>query len=202
MAFTLELGDKAPNFNLPATDGKRYQLADFADAPVLVVFFTCNHCPYVVGSDEVTRQTAEKFIPRGVKFVGINANSKTTHPNDDFPHMVERMQEKRFPWLYLRDEDQAVALAYGALRTPHFYVFDADRRLVYTGRGVDNPRETSKMTVNDLENALTAHLADQAISTPLTNPIGCNVKWNNQDAHWMPPEACDLVWPEAAKQVA
>jgi len=202
MAFTLELGDKAPAFELPATDGKTYQLADFADAKALVVFFTCNHCPYVVGSEEITRSTAEKFAQRGVKFVGINSNSKTTHPDDDFSNMVERMEEKKFPWLYLRDEDQTVALAYGALRTPHFYVFDANRTLVYTGRGVDNPREVSKMTVNNLENALEEHLAGQTVSTPLTNPIGCNVKWEGQDAHWMPAEACDLVWPEQAKQPA
>ncbi|MEZ4863803.1 MAG: thioredoxin family protein [Caldilineaceae bacterium] len=202
MAFTLEIGDKAPDFELPATDGNTYQLADFADADTLVVFFTCNHCPYVVGSDEVTRRTAEKFMARGVKFVGINANSKKTHPNDDFPHMVQRMQEHNFPWLYLRDEAQDVALAYGALRTPHFYVFDEDRKLVYTGRGVDNPRETNKMTVNDLDRALEEHLAGKPVSVPMTNPLGCNVKWDGQDAHWMPPEACDLVWATPAKVAA
>ncbi len=75
MAFTLELGDRAPDFELPATDGKTYRLADFDDANVLVVFFTCNHCPYVIGSDEVTRQTAEKYGSQGVRFVGINSNS-------------------------------------------------------------------------------------------------------------------------------
>lgn len=198
MAFTLELGDSAPDFQLPATDGKSYGLNDFDDAKVLVIFFTCNHCPYVVGSDEVTRQTAEKYADQGVKFVGINANSARTHPDDDFPHMVERMQEHSFPWVYLRDESQEVALAYGALRTPHFYVFDAERKLVYTGRGVDNPRDTSQMTVNDLDNALAEHLAGKKISVPLTNPIGCNVKWDGKDAHWMPEEACDLVWPTQA----
>ena len=82
MAFTLEIGQSAPDFSLPATDGKTYSLADFADAPVLVVFFTCNHCPYVLGSDEVTRQTAEKFMPQGVRFIGINSNSVNTHPED------------------------------------------------------------------------------------------------------------------------
>jgi len=193
MAFTLQLGEKAPDFKLPATDGQTYQLTDFDAADVLVVFFTCNHCPYVTGSDEVTRQTAEKFAAQGVRFVGINSNSEETHPTDDFAHMVARMEEFNFPWVYLRDESQAVALAYGALRTPHFYVFDRDRKLVYTGRGVDNPRDTSQMTVNDLENALSEHLAGKPITTPLTNPIGCNVKWLNQDAHWMPPDACDLV---------
>jgi peroxiredoxin len=193
MAFTLQIGQKAPDFKLPATDGATYGLSDFDDAEVLVLFFTCNHCPYVLGSDEVTRQTAEKFAPRGVRFVGINSNSKNTYPEDDFAHMVKRMEEHKFPWVYLRDRSQQVALAYGALRTPHFYVFDRDRKLVYTGRGVDSPRETSRMTVNDLENALTEHLAGQPVSTPLTKPIGCKVKWDGMDAHWMPEEACDLV---------
>jgi peroxiredoxin len=193
MAFTLSLGSTPPDFALPATDGKTYRLADFNDAKVLVIFFTCNHCPYVTGSDEVTRQTALKFIPQGVKFVGINSNSKHTYAEDSFEHMVERMKTHKFPWLYLYDESQAVARAYGALRTPHFYVFDKDRKLVYTGRGVDSPRDTSKMKSNDLDRALSEHLAGKPISVPLTNPIGCNVKWEGKDAHWMPAEACDLV---------
>ena len=193
MAFTLEIGEQAPDFTLPATDGNTYSLADFEDADVLVIFFTCNHCPYVLGSDEVTRRTAEKYADRGVKFVAINANSANTNPDDDFAHMVTRMAEQQFPWPYLYDQSQAVALAYGALRTPHFYVFDRERTLVYTGRGVDNPRETDKMTVNDLDSALAEVTAGKPISTPLTNPIGCNVKWEGQDAHWMPAAACDLV---------
>lgn len=193
MTFTLQLGASAPDFKLPATDGNTYGLSDFADADVLVVFFTCNHCPYVVGSDEVTRQTADKFASQGVKFVGINSNSVNTKPDDSFDHMVERMKEFNFPWTYLHDESQDVAKAYGALRTPHFYVFDRERKLVYTGRGVDQPRDTSKMTVNDLDIALTELLAGKAITAPLTNPIGCNVKWDGKDAHWMPVEACDLV---------
>ncbi len=196
MAFTLEIGAKAPSFTLPATDGKRYALSDFSGAKVLVVFFTCNHCPYVLGSDEVTRKTAERFKAQGVVFVGINSNSKATHAEDDFAHMVSRMKEKKFPWTYLHDESQDVARAYGALRTPHFFVFDKERRLVYTGRGVDNPKDVSQMTVNDLANALEDHLAGKKPRVELTNPIGCNVKWEGKDAHWMPPEACDLVLPK------
>ena len=194
--FTLPIGAKAKAFHLPATDGKTYSLSDFDDAKYLVVFFTCNHCPYVLGSDETTRATAEKFAPHGVQFVAINSNSVETHPDDSFDKMVERMLENKFPWVYLYDEDQTVAAEYGALRTPHFYVFDEDRKLVYTGRGVDNPREVSKMTVNDLDNALSELVAGKEITTPLTNPLGCNVKWSGQDAHWMPPEACDLVLNE------
>ena len=198
MAFTLELGQTALDFSLPGTDGKTYSLADFASAKNLVVFFTCNHCPYVVGSDEVTRATVDKYKPKGVEFIGINSNSVNTKPDDSFEHMVERMNEYNFPWVYVQDETQDVARAYGALRTPHFYVFNEDRELVYTGRGVDNPRETDKMTVNDLENALDELLAGKPISTPLTNPLGCNVKWDGEDAHWMPAEACDLVLPTPA----
>jgi peroxiredoxin len=193
MAFTLALDEKAPYFELPATDGNMYKLSDFNDSKILVIFFTCNHCPYVIGSDEITRQTAEKFAPHGVKFIGINSNSKVTYPEDDFEHMVARMDEYKFPWLYLYDETQEIARTYGALRTPHFYVFDQERNLVYTGREVDNPRDTSKMTVNDLENVLAELVADKPVSIPLTNPIGCNVKWEGKDPHWMPADACDLV---------
>lgn len=193
MAYTLENGQKAPDFTLPATDGKIYSLKDFEKAPVLVVFFTCNHCPYVIGSDEVTRKTVDKFKNKGVAFVGINSNSKHTYPEDSFEHMVERMTKHHFPWIYLYDEKQDIVKKYGALRTPHFYVFDKNRRLIYTGRGVDKPRDTSKMTVNDLERALEEHLAGKPVSVPRTNPLGCNIKWEGKDPHWMPVEACDLV---------
>ncbi len=193
MAFTLQLGQQAPDFKLPATDGSTYRLSDFGDAEVLAIFFTCNHCPYVIGSDEVTCQTAKKYAPQGVKFVGINSNSKNTYAEDDFHHMVARMDEYKFPWLYLRDESQEIAKAYGALRTPHFFVFDKERKLIYTGRGVDNPRQASKITTNDLERVLEEYLAGKPISVPLTNPIGCNVKWEVKGPHWMPIKACDLI---------
>ncbi len=193
MSFTLQIGERAPDFRLPATDGKTYALRDFARDRVLVVFFTCNHCPYVTGSDESTRRTVEKFAPRGVLFVAINSNSANTYAEDDFQNMAKRMREEKFPWLYLHDSTQDVARAYGALRTPHFYVFDRDRRLIYTGRAVDNPRQAELAKTHDLERALEEHLADKTISAPVTNPIGCNVKWDGRDPHWMPADACDLV---------
>ncbi|MGD8782317.1 MAG: thioredoxin family protein [Ignavibacteria bacterium] len=193
MAFTLQIGDKAPDFNLPATDGKTYKLSDFEDVDILVIFFTCNHCPYVINSDEVTRKTVGRYSAKGIKFVGINSNSKNTYEEDSFENMIKRMEEHKFPWLYLYDEPQEVALAYGALRTPHFFVFDKEKKLVYTGRAVDSPRDTSKMTVNDLENALDNLLDGEEIKVNVTNPIGCNVKWEGKEKHWMPTDACDLV---------
>ena len=140
--FTLRIGDKAPDFKLQATDGNAYSLDDFKPSRTLVVFFTCNHCPFVTGSDEVTRATALRFKDKGVAFIGINSNSENTHQEDDFDSMVKRMNEQRFPWVCARDKSQDVARVYGALRTPHFFVFNEERRLVYTGRGVDNPRNT------------------------------------------------------------
>lgn len=191
--FTLTLGQTAPSFELKATDGEDYSLDSFKEAPFLVIFFTCNHCPYVIGSDEITKQTALKYQKHGVQFVAINSNSPNTYPEDDFEHMCLRMKEHHFPWIYLYDRTQQVALKYGALRTPHFFVFNTQRKLVYTGRGIDSPRDTSKMTVNNLDLALDALVHGKPIQTPLTNPIGCNVKWEGKPPHWMPAEACDLV---------
>jgi peroxiredoxin len=193
MSFTLDIGSKAPAFRLQATDGKTYQLSDFDTSKYLVLFFTCNHCPYVLGSDEVTRQTALKYQQKGVRFVAINSNSANTYREDDFDHMVRRMEQYKFPWVYLYDQTQDIALKYGALRTPHFYVFNEKRELVYSGRGVDSPREAARMTVNDLDRVLNELTSGKEISIKLTNPIGCNVKWEGKDKHWMPEEAKDLA---------
>lgn len=192
-AYTLRIGEKAPDFELPATDGDEYKLDDFKASKILVIFFTCNHCPYVKGSDEGTKETAERFADYGVRFVAINSNSPHTYHEDSFEHMVHKMEKHKYPWVYLCDDAQEVAKAYGALKTPHFFVFDEERKLIYTGRAVDSPRDSSKITVNDLEEALYEHLGGEEVSTPVTNPIGCNIKWEGKDPHWMPPEACDLV---------
>ncbi|NMC40649.1 MAG: thioredoxin family protein [Bacteroidales bacterium] len=193
MAFTLQPGSRAVDFKLPATDGNTYSLSDFDSYRYLVIFFTCNHCPYVIGSDETTRRTAEKYRGKGVQFVGINSNSENTYSEDSFPNMVKRMEKFRFPWVYLYDKSQEVALAYGALKTPHFFVFNEKRILEYTGRGLDNPRDTSKMTVNDLDRVLDELTSGRPVTVRVTNPIGCTIKWEGKDPHWMPPEACDLV---------
>ena len=193
MSYTLEPGQKAIDFRLPSTEGPEYQLSDFDEYPYLVLFFTCNHCPYVLGSDETTSQTALKYKPMGVDFVAINSNSANTYREDDYDHMVKRMQQYKFPWIYLHDETQEIAKKYGALRTPHFYVFDEHRILVYTGRGVDNPRDARNSKVFDLDRALNELTSGKEIGVKLTNPIGCNIKWEGMDPHWMPSEARDLA---------
>ena len=194
MAFTLQLGETAPDFSLPGVDGRTYSLADFT-APFLVLVFSCNHCPYVVGSEERIKGFHRDTRDWGVALVAINSNSKNTYADDDFDGMVKRAREQNFEFPYLRDESQEVARAYGALRTPHFYVFDAARKLRYTGRMDDSPKDAALATTQELRDAVEDLLANREVAVPLTNPLGCNVKWDGQDAHWMPADACDLVIP-------
>jgi peroxiredoxin len=193
MAFTLQLGQKAPDFSLPGVDGKTYSLASFKDAPILIVVFSCNHCPYVVGSEDRQIAFYNDYKPKGVAMIAINSNETDQHPTDNFEHMKTHAAEKKFRWPYVRDDDQSVALKYGALRTPHYYVFDKERKLRYTGRMDDNPRNPGKETTRELRDAVDALLAGKKPPVELTNPIGCNVKWKGKENHWMPPEACDLV---------
>ena len=193
MAFTLSLGAKAPNFDLPGVDGKNYSLDSFKQAKILVIVFGCNHCPAVIGSQDRMIRLDKDYKAKGVALVQINSNEDKNHPDDSFEKMKIRAAEKGFAFPYLRDESQDVAKAYGALRTPHFYVFDDQRCLRYTGRMDDNPYDQAKATQRDLLNAVDALLAGKKPPVEATNPIGCNVKWAGKDAHWMPPEACDLV---------
>ena len=193
MPFTLPLQAQAPDFSLQGTDGKTYTLQSFSNSSILVIFFTCNHCPFVIASDETTRKIALKYKDKGVTFVGINANSPELYEEDSFKHMVDRMKKNRFPWVYLMDATQDVAKAYGALRTPHFYIFDKTRHLVYCGHEVEDPMHPTKNARNDLEEAIKDVLAERTVRVPLTNPVGCTVKWKGHDTHWMPENACDLV---------
>jgi peroxiredoxin len=193
MSFTLQLGQAAPDFKLPGVDGKQYSLASFKPAKLVVVAFTCNHCPYVIGSEDRMNRFFADYSPRGVAMVAINSNETEGHPTDSFEHMVQRAKDKQFKFAYVRDETQQTALDYGALRTPHFYVFDQDRKLRYTGRMDDNPRTPGQEKTRELRDAVDALLAGREPAVPVTNPIGCNVKWKGKERHWMPPEACDLV---------
>lgn len=193
MAFTLQIGEPAPDFSLAGTDDRTYSLADFDSASVLVLAFTCNHCPAAQGMEDRLKVFHENFTPQGVTFVAINSNEDVNHPTDSFEHMKLRVADEELPWTYLRDEDQSVALAYGALRTPHFYVFDAMRMLRYTGRFDENPFDDEQATTHELVDAVNTLLQGAEPLVPVTNPLGCNVKWKDQDAHWMPAEACDLV---------
>jgi peroxiredoxin len=193
MPFTLDIGQAAPDFELPGVDGRRYSLGSFKDYRILVIAFTCNHCPYVINSEDRILAFHADYVQRGVALVAINSNETENHPTDSFEHMVIRAREKGFGFPYLRDETQIVARAYGALRTPHFYVLDESRALRYTGRMDDNPRNPGMERTHELRDAVEALLAGREPVVKKTNPIGCNIKWRGKPEKWMPPEACDLV---------
>lgn len=177
MGERLAIGAKAPDFSLPGVDGRSYSLASFSDRPVLAVMFTCNHCPYVQAYEDRLIAIQRDYAARGVALVAINANELTLHPDDDFPHMVERARAQGYNFPYLRDETQQVAEAYGALYTPEIFLFDADRRLRYTGGLDDNWRDAAAVKRPLLREAIEAILAHQPIEQPETYAMGCTIKW-------------------------
>jgi peroxiredoxin len=174
---TLPLGSSAPDFLLPATDGQTYSLASFSEATLLVVSFTCNHCPYAIGVEDRFIRLAKHYQPRGVAFVAISANDAAAYPADSFENMKKRAKEKAYPFPYLYDETQSTAKAYGAVCTPHLFVFDAKRDLIYEGRIDDNWKDETAVKTHELRDALEAALAGRPVPHPQTNPMGCSIKW-------------------------
>ena len=177
--MTLAVGSKAPNFSLLATDGKNYSLKDFEEASILVVFFTCNHCPYVKGSNDLTKSTALKFSSKGVRFISINSNDAQTYPEDSFENMVTLMDTENFPWIYLHDKTQSIAHAYEATKTPQFFVFNEKRTLIYSGRAVDNPKNSALVTKNDLDEVLSSLFIKKNSSLSINNTYRMFYKMEN-----------------------
>ncbi len=177
MANGLHIGDKAPEFTLPGVDGKDHSLRDYDDYPVVVVMFTCNHCPYVKAYDDRIIALQEEFKERGVRFIGINSNEDVNYPEDSFENMIKKANDKKLNYPYLRDESQEVARAYGASYTPHIFVFDKERRLRYTGKIDDNWRDPSRVKEHYLRDAIVEILEGKEVSQPETYAIGCTIKW-------------------------
>ena len=173
---TIGLGAPAPDFDLPGVDGKNHSLNSFKEKPVLVVIFSCNHCPYVVAYEDRMVSIQRDYAAKGVQFVAINSNDDKAYPEDSFPEMVKRAREKGFNFPYLRDESQKVVEAYGGVCTPHVFAFDRSRKLRYRGR-IDDSKEESKVTTRDLRNALDDLVAGRAVRVPDTRLFGCSIKW-------------------------
>jgi peroxiredoxin len=174
---TLKLGDKAPDFSLPGVDGKTYALKDFDDKKILVVAFTCNHCPYVQAYEDRIVALQRDYGDKGVQLVAINSNDESQYPEDDFDHMVERARMKGFNFPYLRDETQEVAERYGPKRTPEMFVFDSNRVLRYHGAIDDNYEDANAVTKEYLRAALDAILWGHRVPDQEVPPVGCSVKW-------------------------
>jgi peroxiredoxin len=174
---TLELGDAATAFSLRGVDGRTHTLDGLKDKQVLVIIFSCNHCPYVQAYEDRMIAIQRDYQDRGVQLVAINSNEDRHHPEDSFERMVERAQSKKFNFPYLRDGSQDVAKAYGATHTPHLFVFDRDRRLRYTGKIDDNWQNPTAVKRHYLREALDALLEGANPAEAQTHAIGCTIKW-------------------------
>jgi len=182
----LAIGAKAPDFCLPGIDGKGHCLADYASSKVLVIAFTCNHCPTAQLYESRIKQLAADYRDRGVTLVAIQPNSPMavrldemgyTDVGDSFDEMKIRAEYRHFNFPYLYDgETQEVAKAYGPAATPHVFIFDSERKLRYQGRVDNNPRE-SLVTSRDARNAIDALLAGKGVALAKTPSVGCSTKW-------------------------
>lgn len=173
------LGSQAPDFALPDTvSGRSVKLEDFADAPALLVAFLCNHCPYVKHVLDGFVSFAREYGPRGLAVLAISANDAEAYPDDAPPEMARLARAKQFPFPYLYDESQAIAVAYGAVCTPDFFLFDRARRLAYRGQfDSSRPRSATAITGADLRAAADAVLQGRAPSTKQFASVGCSIKW-------------------------
>jgi peroxiredoxin len=181
----LEIGAAAPDFALVGVDGKAYTLKDFADAKILVVIFTCNHCPTAQAYEARILKMHADYKDKGVALVAINPNDAHavrldemgyTDLGDSLADMKVRAKERGFTFPYLYDGDtQKTARAYGALATPHVFIFDAERKLRYCGRIDDSDVKTVKST--DARNAIDALLAGKPVPVEKTKVFGCSTKW-------------------------
>jgi peroxiredoxin len=189
---TLEIGSKAPDFSLPGIDGKTYMLRDFKNASVLVIIFSCNHCPTAQAYEDRIIALAKDYKSKGVAVVVISPNSTKglnyselgySDMGDSFDDMKQRAADKEFPFPYLYDGDeQKTAMLYGPVATPHCFVFDRDRILRYAGR-VDGSEKPGTGKGEDIRNAVNAVLAGKSVATPVTKVFGCSIKWSWKDEY-------------------
>ena len=174
----LPLGTSAPPFSLPDVSGKTVSIADFQNAPALLVMFICNHCPYVKHVRSGLAQLARDYQAQGVAVVAISSNDVMSHPDDSPAKMAVEAKEAGYTFPYLYDESQAVARAYQAACTPDFFLFDREKRLVYRGQ-LDDSRPGNGIPVSgkDLRAALDAVVAGKPVASEQKPSIGCNIKW-------------------------
>lgn len=175
MIAMLTIGERVREFpDLPGIDGARYSMASFARSRMLIVAFICTGCPTVKANEERLMALQEKYRGAGVQLVAINANNPYLSPTDTFDEMARRAQEKHFNFPYLKDMYGTVADQFGAITTPHVFVLDISRQLVYKGR-IDNTRDPSQATYSDLENALHDVFAGSPVKVPETPSFGCAI---------------------------
>ena len=175
--MALAIGETAPQFNLPATDGETYSFAGLAGDQATVIMFWCNHCPYVKPNQARVIALQERYAGRGVRFAAVCANDATAYPEDSFANMQRRAEQQGYNFPYLHDESQQVARSFGAQRTPEVFLFDSEGKLRYHGRIDDNYESAERARSHDLRDAIEALLAGEAPDPSLTGAVGCTIKW-------------------------
>lgn len=188
---TLEIGAAAPDFNLPGVDGKNYTLASFKDSKILVIIFTCNHCPTSQAYEERMKQLVVDYRDKGVAIVAISPNSDVglslsemgyTDVGDSFEDMQFRAKDKNFNFPYLYDgESQEISRKYGPVATPHVFIFNKERKLAYQGRIDDVEKPTKKPNTHDTRNAIEELLKGSEVSVKTTKVFGCSTKWKDKN---------------------
>ena len=174
----MKIGEKAVDFKLKGVDGRDHSLGEFLTKDILVIFFTCNHCPYAQAYEDRLVKLQRDYQDKGVQFIAINSNDDKNYPEDSFEKMKERAREKGFNFPYLRDSDQNVARGYNAACTPEIYLFDQERKLQYHGKVDDNWKDPTAVTRQYVREAIDALLSDYGISEPEIPAIGCSIKWS------------------------
>ena len=176
----IEPNQKAPLFELPNANlnlgFENMSLSEAMGSNGIVITFTCNHCPYVVGSESRIEEMAMKARKNNIGFIGINSNDPVNYESDSWPNMVKRAS-KGMTYPYLHDADQSIAMIYGAKRTPEFYLINSEGNVVYRGRLDDSPRDPSHATTSELSDAIDSLITGKQIMHERTESIGCYVKW-------------------------
>ena len=173
----MRIGSQLPAFRtLRGVDGKPCSNTDF-NGHVVVVVFSCNHCPYVQAYEDRMKALQRDYASKNVQLVAINSNDERNYPDDSFAKMVERAKQRELNFPYLRDEDQSVAESFGATHTPQFFVFDKDRKLRYSGKMDDNWQEPQRVKQTYLRDAIDAILGGREVPISETFSVGCTIKW-------------------------
>ena len=171
----ISLGDKLPSFSLKSTNNETISPSDFKEK-ILVIAFICNHCPVVKSYENRIIALQDKYKD-SVRIIAINSNDDIAFPEDNFSNMVRRVKDRKYNFIYLRDDDQKIAKIFKATYTPEVFVFNKDRRLAYIGAIDDNWKQESQVKEKYLENVINELLQDKEITNNEIQAIGCSIKW-------------------------
>jgi len=166
-----------PTFTLRNVDGQSFSSDELSGARLSLIVFTCNHCPYVKGSEEQLIALVREFTPQGLRTVTINSNDAAQYPEDSFENMQKKAKSLGLPYPYLYDETQLVARAFDAACTPECYLFDAGGKLIYHGKINDSPKDPTRVTQNYLRTVLEQALGGGVPNPSYVHPLGCSIKW-------------------------